>query len=188
MRLDGLELTLVDTAGLREGGDSIEREGMRRARAELETADLALVVLDARDPATGLAAVEDVLATVPLRLLIHNKSDLLAAPPTDNETTVHVSAREGQGLEALHARLRSLATGNAQQAGSGEFSARARHVDALRRAQEHADTAKRELDHERLELAAEELRLSHEALGEITGRISPDDMLGRIFSTFCIGK
>lgn len=188
MRLDGLELTLVDTAGLREGGDSIEREGMRRARAELETADLALVVLDARDPAAGLAAVEDVLATVPLRLLIHNKSDLLAALPTDNETTVHVSAREGQGLEALHARLRSLATGNAQQAGTGEFSARARHVDALRRAQEHADTAKRELDHETLELAAEELRLSHEALGEITGRISPDDMLGRIFSTFCIGK
>lgn len=188
MRLDGLELTLVDTAGLREGGDAIEREGMRRARAELENADLALVVVDARDPVAGLAAVEDVLATVPLRLLIHNKSDLLAASPADTETTVHVSAREGQGLEALHARLRALAMGNAQQAGTGEFSARARHVDALLRAQEHADTAKRELDHERLELAAEELRLAHEALGEITGRISPDDMLGRIFSTFCIGK
>ncbi len=188
MRLDGLELTLVDTAGLREGGDAIEREGMRRARAELESADLALVVLDARDPAAGLAAVEDVLATVPLRLLIHNKSDLLPSPSTDNETTVHVSAKDGRGLEALHARLRALAMGNAQQAGAGEFSARARHVDALRRAQEHADTAKRELYHESLELAAEELRLAHEALGEITGRISPDDMLGRIFSTFCIGK
>lgn len=188
MRMDGLELTLVDTAGLREGGDAIEREGMRRARAELENADLALVVLDARDPAAGLAAVEDVLATVPLRLLIHNKSDLLASPPTDDGSTVHVSAKDGRGLEALHARLRALAMGNDQQAGAGEFSARARHVDALHRAQEHADTAKRELDHERLELAAEELRLSHEALGEITGRISPDDMLGRIFSTFCIGK
>ena len=188
MRLDGLELTLVDTAGLREGGDAIEREGMRRARAELETADLALVVLDARDPAAGLAAVADVLATVPLRLLIHNKSDLLASPSADNDTTVHVSALDGQGLDALHARLRSLAMGNDQAAGAGEFSARARHVDALRRAQQHADTAKRELDHETLELAAEELRLAHEALGEITGRISPDDMLGRIFSTFCIGK
>jgi tRNA modification GTPase len=188
MRLDGLELTLVDTAGLREGGDAIEREGMRRARAELESADLALVVLDARDPAAGLAAVEDVLATVPLRLLIHNKSDLLSSLPTDDETTVHVSAKDGRGLEALHARLRAVAMGNTQAASAGEFSARARHVDALGRAQEHADTAKRELDHERLELAAEELRLAHEALGEITGRISPDDMLGRIFSTFCIGK
>lgn len=188
MRLDGLELTLVDTAGLREGGDAIEREGMRRARAELETADLALVVLDARDPATGLSAVEDVLATVPLRLLIHNKSDLLASLPADTETTVYVSAIDGRGLETLHTRLRGLAMGNAQEASAGEFSARGRHVDALRRAQEHADTANRELDHERLELAAEELRLAHEALGEITGRISPDDMLGRIFSTFCIGK
>lgn len=188
MRLDGLELTLVDTAGLREGGDAIEREGMRRARVELETADLALVVLDARDPAAGLSAVAEVLATVPLRLLIHNKSDLLASLPADTETTVHVSALDGRGLETLHARLRSLAMGNTQEASAGEFSARGRHVDALRRAQEHADTANRELDHERLELAAEELRLAHEALGEITGRVSPDDMLGRIFSTFCIGK
>lgn len=188
IRLDGLELTLVDTAGLRVGGDAIEREGMRRARAELDTADLALVVLDARDPGAGLSAVEDVLATVPLRLLIHNKSDLLAALPADTESTVHVSALDGRGLETLHGRLRGLAMGNAQQAGAGEFSARGRHVDALLRAQQHADTANRELDHERLELAAEELRQSHQALGEITGRVSPDDMLGRIFSTFCIGK
>ena len=108
--------------------------------------------------------------------------------PTDTEEAVYVSALEGRGLDRLHARLRALAMGNAQEAATGEFSARGRHVDALRRAQEHADTANRELDHERLELAAEELRLAHEALGEITGRISPDDMLGRIFSTFCIGK
>ena len=188
MRLDGLELTLVDTAGLREGGDAIEQEGMRRARAELETADLALVVLDARDPAAGLSAVAEVLAAVPLRLLIHNKSDLLASLPADTEAAVYVSALDGRGLETLHARLRALAMGNTQEAGTGEFSARGRHVDALRRAQQHTDTANRELDHERLELAAEELRLAHEALGEITGRISPDDMLGRIFSTFCIGK
>ena len=188
MRLDGLELTLVDTAGLREGGDAIEREGMRRARLELESADLALVVLDARDPAAGLAAVAEVLASVPLHLLIHNKSDLLPSLPADSQTTVHVSARDGWGLETLHARLRDLAVGSAQEASAGEFSARGRHVDALFRAQGHADTANRELDHERLELAAEELRLAHEALGEITGRISPDDMLGRIFSTFCIGK
>ncbi len=188
VRLDGLELTLVDTAGLREGGDAIEREGMRRARAELETADLALVVLDARDPGAGLAAVDEAIARVPLRLRIHNKSDLLASVPANSGSAVHVSAATGHGLEALHARLRELALGGAGEASAGEFSARTRHVDALHRAQGHVEAANRELNHERLELAAEELRLAHDALGEITGKISPDDMLGRIFSTFCIGK
>ncbi|MET0893546.1 MAG: tRNA uridine-5-carboxymethylaminomethyl(34) synthesis GTPase MnmE [Pseudoxanthomonas sp.] len=189
VRLDGLELTLVDTAGLRTGGDAIEREGMRRARLELETADLALVVLDARDAPGGLQAVHADLAGVPMRLFIHNKSDLLAAAPADTDSTVHVSATTGAGLAALHARLRALAAGGeGLEAGAGEFSARARHVEALVRAGEYAEAANRELHHERLELAAEELRLAHQTLGEITGKVSPDDMLGRIFSTFCIGK
>ncbi|MEO6519514.1 MAG: tRNA uridine-5-carboxymethylaminomethyl(34) synthesis GTPase MnmE [Pseudoxanthomonas sp.] len=188
VRLDGLELTLVDTAGLRTGGDAIEREGMRRARSELESADLALVVVDARDPASGLQAVAADLAQVPMRLFIHNKSDLLAVLPPDTDSTVHVSATNGAGLRALHARLRTLAGGDGLEAAAGEFSARGRHVEALARAQAHAESANRELHHERLELAAEELRLAHQALGEITGRVSPDDMLGRIFSTFCIGK
>ena len=188
MRLDGLELTLVDTAGLREGGDAIEREGMRRARAELQTADLALVVVDARNPAAGLAAVEADIAAVSLRLLVHNKSDLLPAGAAGSGDGVWVSAVSGQGLDMLHRRLRQLALGNQEEASAGEFSARGRHVEALRRAQAHAEAANGELDHEMLELAAEELRLSHEALGEITGRISADDMLGRIFSSFCIGK
>ena len=188
MRLDGLELTLVDTAGLREGGDAIEREGMRRARAELQAADLALVVVDGRDPAAGLAAVEADIATVPLRLLIHNKSDLLPASGGENGAAVRVSAATGQGLDLLHRRLRELAMGNPDEASAGEFSARGRHVEALRRAQDHVEKANSELHHEMLELAAEELRLAHEALGEITGKISADDLLGRIFSTFCIGK
>jgi tRNA modification GTPase len=78
--------------------------------------------------------------------------------------------------------------GNAEEASAGEFSARGRHVEALRRAGTHVETANSELRHEMLELAAEELRLAHEALGEITGKVSADDMLGRIFSSFCIGK
>ncbi len=188
MRLDGLELTLVDTAGLREGGDAIEREGMRRARAELQAADLALVVGDARDPAAGLAAVEADIAAVPLRLLIHNKSDLLPASAGDIEDAVRVSAITGQGLEALHQCLRGLAMGSTEEASAGEFTARGRHVEALRRAQAHAEAANSELGHEMLELAAEELRLAHESLGEITGKVSADDLLGRIFSAFCIGK
>ena len=188
IRLDGLELTLVDTAGLREGGDDIEREGMRRARSELQRADLALVVLDATDLAAGLAATHEAVAGVPQRLWIHNKADLLASIPADSADIVHVSARNGGGLEQLHRRLRELAGGVPLSAAGGEFSARARHVEALLRAQQHAEVAQQQLADEQLELAAEELRLAHDALGEITGKVSPDELLGRIFSTFCIGK
>ncbi|MBA3927955.1 MAG: tRNA uridine-5-carboxymethylaminomethyl(34) synthesis GTPase MnmE [Xanthomonas sp.] len=188
IRLDGLELHLVDTAGLRDGGDAIEREGMRRARAELERADVALAVVDARDPDAGSAAIADSLDGVATVLWIHNKADLLTHVPADEETRVHVSAAQGLGLEQLHHRLRALAGGPASEGGEGEFSARARHVDALQRAATHAAMASDQLRHEQLELAAEELRLAHDALGDITGHLSADDMLGHIFSTFCIGK
>ncbi|WP_217537873.1 tRNA uridine-5-carboxymethylaminomethyl(34) synthesis GTPase MnmE [Stenotrophomonas sp. GbtcB23] len=189
IRIDGLELTLVDTAGLRDGGDAIEREGMRRARAEMQRTDLAIIVLDARDPQAGHAAVADAIAGVPLQLWIHNKSDLLEALPADiDANVVHVSAATGQGLDRLHTRLRELASGSAGDSVEGEFSARARHVEAIALAIGRAERAEAELVHEHLELAAEELRLAHEALGEITGRMSADDLLGRIFSSFCIGK
>ncbi|WP_256776090.1 MULTISPECIES: tRNA uridine-5-carboxymethylaminomethyl(34) synthesis GTPase MnmE [unclassified Stenotrophomonas] len=189
IRIDGLELTLVDTAGLREGGDAIEREGMRRAHLEMQRTDLAIIVLDARDPQAGHAAVREAIAEVPQQLWIHNKSDLLAAlPATDDPNIVHVSAATGLGLDRLHTRLRELASGSAGDSVEGEFSARARHVEAIALAIGHAERAEAELVHEHLELAAEELRLAHEALGEITGRMSADDLLGRIFSSFCIGK
>jgi tRNA modification GTPase len=189
IRIDGLELTLVDTAGLREGGDAIEREGMRRARAEMQRTDLAIVVVDARDPQGGREALGDALIGVPQQLWIHNKSDLLAEiPPTADPGVVHVSAATGLGLAQLHTRLRELASGGAGDSVEGEFSARARHVEAITQTIGHAERAESELVHEHLELAAEELRLAHEALGDITGRMSADDLLGRIFSSFCIGK
>ncbi|HWI24318.1 MAG TPA: tRNA uridine-5-carboxymethylaminomethyl(34) synthesis GTPase MnmE, partial [Lysobacter sp.] len=195
IRLDGLELTLVDTAGLREGGDAIEREGMRRAHAELERADLAIVVLDAREPEAGRAAVADAITPVPRRLWVHNKSDLLVDAPAslgahteDRDDTVHVSARTGAGLDALHARLRALSLGDTGDAGEGAFTARARHVEALRHAGAALADAEAELARESLELAAEALRIAHDNLGEITGRMAPDDLLGHIFSSFCIGK
>ena len=188
IRIDGLELTLVDTAGLREGGDAIEREGMRRARTELQRADLALIVVDARDPEAGREAVAADILGVPQRLWILNKSDLLGTPAALDEDTVAVSATTGAGLEALHARLAALAGANAGESTEGEFSARARHVEAIVQATEHADLAHTQLRHEHLELAAEELRLAHDCLGEITGRMTADDLLGRIFSSFCIGK
>ncbi len=187
IRLDGLELHLVDTAGLRDGGDAIEREGMRRARAELARADVALAVVDARDPRAGRTALADGPDGV-ATLWIHNKADLLDNVPPDEEDRVYVSAALGFGLDRLHGRLRALAGGSASEGGDGEFSARARHVDALHRAATHASMAGDQLRLEQLELAAEELRLAHDALGEITGRVSADDMLGHIFSTFCIGK
>lgn len=189
IRIDGLELTLVDTAGLREGGDAIEREGMRRARAEMQRADLAIVVLDARDPEAGVQAIGDAALLAARQLWIHNKCDLLPqwplALPAD---AIAVSAASGQGLDALHARLRDIASHGAGDGVLGEFSARARHVEALVLASTHLADADAQLRHDQLELAAEELRLAHDALGEITGRMSADDLLGRIFSSFCIGK
>ncbi len=191
VRVDGVELTLVDTAGLRAGGDAIEREGMRRAETELGRADLAIVVLDAREIAAGRAAVAEAIADVPQRLWVLNKIDLLDAPPPAEDDaggdTVGVSARTGAGLDVLHARLRTLAGGDAEGA-EGAFSARARQVEALRRARQELVAARQHLDADRLELAAEALRGGHDALGEITGRVAPDDLLGHIFSRFCIGK
>ena len=185
-RIDGFELNLVDTAGLREDGDAIEREGMRRARAELRRADLALVVLDARDPEAGMRAVAADVLGVPQRIVVHNKFDLVQADAPLAEGALAVSARTGLGLEALHARLREAAEDSGPA--DGAFTARARHVDALRRAAQALVDAAAVLSHEQLDLTAEALRLAQDALGEITGRTLPDELLGRIFSTFCIGK
>ncbi len=187
IRLDGVELTLVDTAGLRQAGDAIEAEGIRRAKMELGRADLALVVLDARDPEAARAALADSTAAASRRLWLHNKADLLAAlPEHELPDTLLVSARTGLGLQALHRRL--LALSGAEDAGNGAFSARSRHVQALVTAAGHLQDASLELEHERLELAAEALSQGHLALGAISGRVDPDSLLGHIFSAFCIGK
>ena len=187
IRIDGVELTLVDTAGLRDAGDAIEAEGIRRARGELERADLALVVLDARAPEAGRAAVAADLAGVPHVLWLHNKADLLPSPPRAGDADrIAISARTGLGLDELHRRL--LALSAAGDAGEGAFSARARHVQALARAAEQLAGARAELGFERLELAAEALAQAHSALGEIGGRLSADGLLGHIFGSFCIGK
>ncbi|VXB09689.1 GTPase [Luteimonas sp. 9C] len=187
LRIGGVELTLVDTAGLRDAGDAIEREGMRRARAELQRADLALVVLDAREPEAGWASVADAIVDVADRIVVHNKTDLLAAPASDARDVLQVSARTGEGLEALRGALQARLGGDTL-AGEGAFTARQRHVDALRDAVDAVDDARGTLAAQHLELAAESLRVAHDAVGAITGRILPDDLLGHIFSSFCIGK
>jgi tRNA modification GTPase len=193
VRVGGIELTLVDTAGLREGGDAIEREGMRRAQAELQRADLALVVLDARDPEAGIVALGEAMPAPERRILVHNKADRLAAGGREEGAAgegaaeaLPVSARTGAGLAQLEARLHAWMGGGA--AGAGAFTARQRHVDALGRAAAELAQGRRALGEGALDLAAEALRLAHEALGEVTGRVRPDDLLGHIFSRFCIGK
>jgi tRNA modification GTPase len=185
LSLDGIALTLVDTAGLREASDIVEAEGIRRARAELARADLVLAVLDDRDPDAAGALADDTRAA-PGVLWLHNKCDLSghAADQQIREDGEHrwLSARTGAGVDALRERLKHLA------GGAGSFSARQRHLDALARAREHLDAAGRRLREGAGELAAEELRASQSTLDEITGRFDADRLLGRIFSSFCIGK
>ncbi len=187
LHLDGVALTLVDTAGLHASEDAIEAEGMRRARAELARADLVLVVLDARSPDAPLPSLPE-LSPGAQQLWLHNKSDALAQLP-DQARPGHlwISARSGLGLDTLRARLRSLA--GADPAGSGgSFSARARHLEALDRAGAHLAQAGAQLAADQGELAADELRRAQAALGEIGAPLDADALLGRIFAGFCIGK
>lgn len=194
IRVDGVELTLVDTAGLRETVDEIEREGIRRARSELARADIALAVVDACAPEAGRDTLQAAVADVPALVWLHNKSDLLppGAPPLPRgDQALRVSARTGAGLEAVHARLGALwREGSAAgvDATEGAFTARARHVAALRRTGAELADVRQALAGETLDLAAEALRAAHDSLGQITGRVAPDDLLGHIFSTFCVGK
>ena len=191
VRVDGIELTLVDTAGLRESAERVEAEGMRRARAELARADLVLAVLDASaDPAGQRHRFGPELAGARAVLWLYNKTDLCApgtALPLPDGDALPLSALHGAGLDALRARLRSEA--GLGEEGRGAFSARARHVEALRRVGTHLAAARERLLGEHAgELAAEELRMAQHALAELTGAVSSDALLGRIFSDFCIGK
>jgi tRNA modification GTPase len=130
------------------------------------------------------------VAGVPHVLWLHNKADLLApdAPAPGDGDVLLVSARTGAGIEALHRRLRALVLGGDAPAAGDTFSARARHVDGLRRAAAELGQATGALQAGSIELAAESLRGAHDALGELVGRVLPDALLGHVFSTFCVGK
>ncbi len=181
--IDGLAVELVDTAGLREDPDRVEEEGIRRARSALQSADAVLWIQDATDAEHG-DINESLPEGVPVTV-VRNKIDLCNGP-MDPEA-VNLSAKTGEGLEALRQRIRDLA--GYENLGEGAFTARKRHLHALERAAMHFSTGRTVLEETRAgELLAEELRLSLQALGEITGAVSSDDLLGRIFSEFCIGK
>lgn len=184
--LDGLPLTLVDTAGLRETGDPVEREGVRRAWEAARAAELVLFLVDDRRGVT--AADRELLAQlqgVP-QLIVRNKADL-GADAAGDAGEWRISARTGAGLDALRDEIRR--TAGLESGDAGVFSARARHLAALERAIAAVQDAQRRIEEgATAELAAEELRLAQEALGEITGHLHSDDLLGRIFGQFCIGK
>jgi tRNA modification GTPase len=183
--IDGLAVELIDTAGLRDDPGRIEAEGIRRARRAIENADAVLWIQDASDPDEGVIG-EPLPADIPV-VVVRNKIDLTGDAPGDTGDTVSLSATTGAGVDLLRRRIRLLA--GYENQGEGAFTARKRHLEALRTADGHYREGLRALEEARAgELLAEELRLSHAALGEITGAVSSDELLGAIFAEFCIGK
>ena len=190
VQIDGVPLHLVDTAGLRPSDDPVEQEGIRRARQALAGADRILWVEDDREPAAADLVVHGVPAGTPVTR-VRNKIDLTGRPPALNEeetgTEVALSVRAGDGMDLLRAHL--LAAAGYRGSGEGEFIARRRHLDAIERAGKHLLTGQEALQRDGSgELLAEDLRQAQNCLSEITGEFTPDDLLGRIFSSFCIGK
>jgi tRNA modification GTPase len=191
--IDGMPLHVLDTAGLRDGGDAVEEEGMRRAHAEMRRADRVLFVIDAAADADADAFREErgrLPADVPVTL-VFNKCDLAVGIPVPDTLTgpprVVLSALSGKGMDELRTHLKSCM--GYQTAGGGTVSARRRHLEALARARAHTEEAARQLTERRAgELVAEELRAAQQALSEITGEFTSDELLGRIFAGFCIGK
>jgi tRNA modification GTPase len=190
LSLDGVPLEIVDTAGLRTTQDPVEREGVRRARKEIDVADHVLWIADIRaGQEAALDGAAAALGSDTSFTVVLNKADLAGAvAPKRSAGTIpvlEISALTGAGMRELVRHLKALAGWN--EGIGGTFSARRRHVEALRRARAHVARATPELK-VRLEIAAEELRGAQTALGELTGEVTSEDLLGKIFSTFCIGK
>ncbi|QXW25972.1 tRNA uridine-5-carboxymethylaminomethyl(34) synthesis GTPase MnmE [Acinetobacter johnsonii] len=191
--LNGLPITLTDTAGLRETGDVVEKEGIRRAIKEIEQADLLLLVYDLSQGEDPLELAKNYFAEhiEPKRLmLIGNKCDLTGAAPalTDYQgfRSITVSAKLETGVQAL---VDAITAHAGFQPEEDTFIARTRHLDAMKRTQHYLAEAREQLTvYHAGELVAESLRLAQNALGEITGDFSADDLLGKIFGSFCIGK
>ncbi len=191
--IDDMPMHIIDTAGLRTSDDIVEQEGIRRAHHEMEKADLILYVVDVNNyHSKNMKELElpEIVSSRPV-IFVCNKIDLTnQTPSSDSEqghSVVYLSAKTGDGVDLLKQRIKSLV--GFKQEEQGIFLARRRHLDALHRAHAHVKDALRQLsDRKAGELAAEDLRLAQLALSEITGEFTADDLLGRIFSSFCIGK
>ena len=189
IQIEGIPLHIIDTAGLRESDDAVEKIGIARSWQEIDKADLVLQLVDARSGITP--ADRAVAARLPgggRRVVIHNKCDLAKQAPRrweeSGSTHVSLSAKLGLGIDLLHDVL--LEKAGWQGHGEDVILARERHLQALNLAAGRLDLAKSQLG--RIELCAEELRLAQDDLASITGEFTPDDLLGEIFSRFCIGK
>ena len=189
IQIDGVPLSIVDTAGLRDTQDEVERLGVARTWSEIGKADVVLLLVDARAGVTKQDL--ELVARIPQgakRVFVHNKIDLAGADPRVQRdaaaTSLYLSAKTGAGMDLLRAELLGIA--GWQQGAEDLFMARERHLVALRQAAQHAARAGEHFG--RLELFAEELRLAQQQLNSITGEFAADDLLGEIFSRFCIGK
>ncbi|MEI6227809.1 MAG: tRNA uridine-5-carboxymethylaminomethyl(34) synthesis GTPase MnmE [Methylophilaceae bacterium] len=189
IQINGVPLHIIDTAGLRETDDEVEKFGIERTWRATETANIALLLVDA---AHGIGEQEKaILARLPQeirKIWVHNKIDVGNTKPSckqiDGATHIYLSAKTGDGLALLKNQLLALA--GYQSNSEGIFMARARHLQALAEVDAHLNGAKRQMSS--AELLAEELRLAQDDLASITGEFTPDDLLGEIFSKFCIGK
>lgn len=188
--IDGMPIHIIDTAGLRQSEDVIEQEGIRRAHQEIDRADQILLVIDKQKP----EILKDFLLQFSHHkklTVIYNKIDLTNESAEiiheNNITFVKLSAKQQQGLDLLRQHLKQIA--GIHHVGEGSFLARRRHLMALQRALESVKLGHQQLKNTRAgELLAEDLRQAQQALGEITGEFTSDDLLGEIFSSFCIGK
>ena len=189
IQINGVPLHIIDTAGLRETDDEVEKFGIERTWRATETANIALLLVDA---AHGIGEQEKtILARLPQeirKIWVHNKIDVGNTKPScqqiDGATHIYLSAKTGDGLALLKNQLLALA--GYQSNSEGIFMARARHLQALSEVDSHLNSAKKQINS--AELLAEELRLAQDDLASITGEFTPDDLLGEIFSKFCIGK
>ncbi len=188
IQLDGMPLHVIDTAGLRRSDDPVEQEGIRRAWAEIDNADLILLLID---DALGFTPedqqiIDQLPARLPL-LKVFNKIDRSGREPGEDDDGIRISAKTGAGIDHLKRRLQQ--TVGFEAGTEGLYTARRRHLRALEQTLDALARAREQLvTFHAGELLAEELRIAQEQLGSITGKFTSDDLLGEIFSSFCIGK
>lgn len=188
IQIDGMPLHIIDTAGLRESDNIVEKEGIRRAHQEIKQADKILLLIDSSDP-----EIESVLKTLPADsniTKIYNKIDLLDIDPeiieTEQGSQIYLSVKKKLGMDLLTDHLKQSVGFNGET--DDVFIARRRHIKALTDAKLSVENALQQLQNMAGELVAEDLRQAQNSLAEITGAFSSDDLLGKIFSSFCIGK
>ncbi len=188
IQIDGMPIHIIDTAGLRESDNLVEKEGIRRAHEQIKLADKILLLIDSTDP-----EIDSVINTLPSGLditKVYNKIDLSAMDPKiiefEHESEIYLSVKKDMGMDLLINHLKHSVGFNSET--DNVFIARRRHIEALTKGLEFVEYAKVQLENQAGELVAEDLRQAQNSLAEITGEISSDDLLGKIFGSFCIGK